>query len=150
MATPEPPTHADGSDQDWQLLLRLGELVRRHTFAACEELGLRPAQAEVLQQLVPGQLVRVTDLAHTHGCEVSNITGIADRLEAQGLVERKAVPGDRRAKALVLTPAGLQRRQQLLERLAQEPPELAPLSPADRRLLGRLLAAALPGQPRRG
>ena len=35
-----------------------------------------------------------------------NVTGIADRLSDEGLVERVAVPGDRRATVLRLTPAG--------------------------------------------
>ncbi|MGC1506230.1 MAG: MarR family transcriptional regulator [Sulfitobacter sp.] len=36
-----------------------------------------------------------------------NVTGIADRLSDEGLVERVAVPGDRRAIVLRLTPAGM-------------------------------------------
>ncbi len=36
-----------------------------------------------------------------------NVTGIADRLSEEGLVERVAVPGDRRATVLRLTQAGL-------------------------------------------
>jgi len=35
-----------------------------------------------------------------------NVTGIADRLSEEGLVERVAVPGDRRATVLRLTDAG--------------------------------------------
>ncbi|MEW9918496.1 MarR family winged helix-turn-helix transcriptional regulator [Marimonas sp. MJW-29] len=35
-----------------------------------------------------------------------NVTGIADRLSEEGLVERMAVPGDRRATVLRLTKAG--------------------------------------------
>lgn len=35
-----------------------------------------------------------------------NVTGIADRLGEEGLVERIAVPGDRRATVLRLTPMG--------------------------------------------
>ncbi|MBW4963102.1 MarR family winged helix-turn-helix transcriptional regulator [Sulfitobacter sp. CW3] len=35
-----------------------------------------------------------------------NVTGIADRLAEEGLVERVPVPGDRRAMILRLTPAG--------------------------------------------
>ena len=35
-----------------------------------------------------------------------NVTGLAARLEAEGLVERRARPGDRRAQLLRLTPKG--------------------------------------------
>ena len=36
-------------------------------------------------------------------CDNSNVTGIADRLEAAGLVERRPAEHDRRVKTLVLT-----------------------------------------------
>ncbi len=55
---------------------------------------------------------------HPHGLKMSqlsgvlrvsngNVTGIADRLSDEGLVERLAVPGDRRAIVLRLTEAGV-------------------------------------------
>lgn len=37
-----------------------------------------------------------------------NITGIVDRLEDEGLAERRPVAGDRRAYSVKLTPAGLE------------------------------------------
>jgi len=36
-----------------------------------------------------------------------NVTGIVDRLVANGLAERRAVPGDRRAQMVLLTPFGV-------------------------------------------
>lgn len=36
----------------------------------------------------------------------SNATGMIDRLEARGLLQRRAIPGDRRAHLVVLTAAG--------------------------------------------
>lgn len=35
-----------------------------------------------------------------------NVTGLADQLEREGLLLREAVPGDRRAIRLMLTPSG--------------------------------------------
>jgi DNA-binding MarR family transcriptional regulator len=35
----------------------------------------------------------------------SNATGLIDRLEQRGLLQRRATPGDRRAYRVVLTPA---------------------------------------------
>ncbi|MEO1689570.1 MAG: MarR family transcriptional regulator, partial [Pseudomonadota bacterium] len=35
-----------------------------------------------------------------------NVTALVDRLEADGLAERRAVPGDRRSSLVALTPAG--------------------------------------------
>lgn len=44
----------------------------------------------------------------------SNITGLVDRLEKRGLLDRQPVPGDRRAYHVVLTPAGRQLLAEIL------------------------------------
>ena len=46
----------------------------------------------------------MSSLAELLVCDASNITGIADRLEARGLVERRSVGADRRVKTLALHP----------------------------------------------
>src|SRR6187431_3214207 len=53
------------------------------------------------QQMVLGLLDEprpMGELAQHMHCDNSNITGIVDRLTERGLVERRAAPGDRRAK----------------------------------------------------
>ena len=40
-------------------------------------------------------------------CDNSNVTGIVDRLEALGLVERRPAERDRRVKAVALTEQGI-------------------------------------------
>jgi DNA-binding MarR family transcriptional regulator len=45
-------------------------------------------------------------LAEVLTCDASNITGIIDRLEKRGLVQREASASDRRVKNLVLTAEG--------------------------------------------
>src|SRR5581483_11979770 len=47
-------------------------------------------------------------LAEVLNCEASNLTGLVDKLENRGLVERQPDPGDRRVRLLALTEAGLQ------------------------------------------
>ncbi len=44
----------------------------------------------------------------------SNVTGMIDRLEARGLVQRMETPGDRRAYRVRLTAAGAGRMRQIL------------------------------------
>lgn len=71
-----------------------------------------------------------------------NVTGIADRLSDEGLVERTPVPGDRRAIILRLTPAG----QKEFARQAQAHEDwidkmLAGVSPADARAMAEGLQA---------
>ena len=49
-------------------------------------------------------------LAAALQCDNSNVTGIVDRLEAQGLVERRPAAHDRRVKTLVVTTEGVELR----------------------------------------
>src|SRR4051794_15053764 len=84
----------------------LGELVRpppRRGLAAAHE-GLTSVQAKLLGQLVRPLPMR--ELAALLGCDASNVTGIVDRLEAQGLARREADPHDRRVKRVIATSEG--------------------------------------------
>jgi DNA-binding MarR family transcriptional regulator len=72
-----------------------------------------------------------------------NVTGLAARLEAEGLVERRARPGDRRAQLLRLTAKG--RREFARQSAAHEgwiAELLAGLAPEERAALFRLLGRA--------
>jgi DNA-binding MarR family transcriptional regulator len=72
-----------------------------------------------------------------------NVTGLAARLEAEGLIERRSLPGDRRAQLLRLTPRG--RREFARQSAAHEAwvAELfSEIAPADRTALFRLLGCA--------
>jgi DNA-binding MarR family transcriptional regulator len=72
-----------------------------------------------------------------------NVTGLAARLEAEGLVERRARPGDRRAHLLRLTPRG--RRDFARQSAAHEAwiaELLAGVGETDRAALFRLLGRA--------
>lgn len=82
------------------------------------------------------------ELAERMSCEPSNATFIVDRLEANGHVERRAHPTDRRAKQLVLTPAGSELRARLLDLLAADSP-LQPLTRQEQRTLQQLLQRAV-------
>ncbi len=53
--------------------------------------------------------LRMSDLSTKLKVSNGNVTGIVDRLAGEGLVERIAVDGDRRAMRVRLTPAGITR-----------------------------------------
>src|SRR5689334_17012665 len=72
--------------------------------AAAGHQGLTSMQAKLLGQLVRPLPMR--ELAALLGCDASNVTGIVDRLEAQGLARREADPHDRRVKRVIATPEG--------------------------------------------
>jgi DNA-binding MarR family transcriptional regulator len=86
-------------------------------------------------------------LAGGLGCDASNITGVVDRLEARGLVQRKAAERDRRVKVLVVTERGLDLRRRLLLRMAEPPEPIRRLSPADQRALAQILRRAMAHPP---
>ncbi|WP_147264722.1 MarR family winged helix-turn-helix transcriptional regulator, partial [Streptomyces sp. NBRC 110611] len=76
-------------------------------------------------------------------CEPSNITGIVDRLESRGLVERRPDPADRRVKLAAPTAEGARTAEALRTSLhfAREP--LGELTNAERTLLKQLLQRML-------
>ena len=105
-------------------------------------MGLTPNDARALSALdVPGGRT-MRSLADEWGCDASNATWIVDRLETRGFAERRAIPGDRRVKLVVLTPAGAKARQKVLEGMYEAPPELVALPRASLEVLRSALAPA--------
>ncbi len=104
--------------------------------------SLTGAQARVLALLARDPLP-MRRIALQLKCEPSNITGIVDRLEARGLVERRPDPDDRRVKLAAATDEGRQTAVRLRESLhfAREP--LAGLSERERTTLRDLLRRML-------
>jgi DNA-binding MarR family transcriptional regulator len=107
----------------------------RDTDARVHELGLAPRQAKALRHLDPDVPLAMSRLAEALRCDNSNVTQIVDRLEADGLVQRRPAPHDRRVKALVLTQEGRRVRTELERRMTEPPPLLASLRGEDARLL---------------
>lgn len=67
----------------------------------------------------PGQGRSMNSLSETMGCDASNITGLVDRLENHGLIERTVDPQDRRVKLIKLSQKGLKCREQVLKGLSK-------------------------------
>jgi len=132
--------HADDhACRAWQLLVRFFFAQRGHLPSAADELS--PAQCHVLHLIEPERPLPMGRLADTLGCDASNVTGLVDRLEARGLVQRRPSDADRRVKVIRLTPSGSRLRAQLLRRVAGGSCRLTRLPPADRRALVRILEA---------
>lgn len=105
---------------------------------AAAEHTLTGAQARLLG-LLSLEPLPMRHLARKLRCEPSNVTGIVDRLETRGLVERRPDPGDRRVKLAAATAEGRRVAGSLRDSLdfAREP--LAGLSTAEREVLRDLL-----------
>lgn len=120
-------------------MLRLVGLTRAHFDEVCADFGLSPPQGHVLYALAPGRSVAMGELAGHMRCDASNITGLVDRLEAKGLVERRASASDRRVKTLAVTPEGTEVREKLAARLGEGPPSVAALEEEDREALRKVV-----------
>lgn len=109
---------------------------------AAAEHSLTGAQARLLG-LLSLEPLPMRRLAQKLKCEPSNVTGIVDRLEARGLVERRPDPSDRRVKLAAATEEGRRVAHSLRDslRFAREP--LAGLSREERVSLRDLLRRML-------
>jgi DNA-binding MarR family transcriptional regulator len=111
--------------------------------AIAERFDLSPVQAMTLFTLDPQAPVPMSSFAQQIRCEPSNVTVVIDKLEARGLVERRATSEDRRVKLLHLTDPGAELRARLVAAL-MEPPEWLLALPADeQRLLRDVFRRAL-------
>src|SRR5947208_16708193 len=132
------------ADQAWALLLQAAfERVHAHFAAAVAELDLAPVQAKALHELDIEPPISMRELAERLKSDPSNITGLIDRLEARGLVERRPDPKARRVKGLALTSAGAKMRECLFARLYSAPRSVAELSQPDQRALRDVLQRIL-------
>jgi DNA-binding MarR family transcriptional regulator len=127
----------------WGLIFQLAFANKARFIAAVGEFELTPVGAHALRLLDEHRPLTMSELADALACDASNVTGVVDRLEHRGLVERRPGKGDRRVKTLALTPAGVEIRRRVLERLSEPPAEILELSSGDQRALRDILRRAL-------
>jgi DNA-binding MarR family transcriptional regulator len=137
-ASPKPDPGRDA----WILLLQLLRAEQGALLAVWAEFGLSSAQGDLLCSLQPERPSTMVSIAKELNCHDSNVTGLIDKLEQRGLVERRSDPKDRRVNLIVLTPPGIQLREQLLLRIYAPLPFIATLPVRDKRLLRDLLQRA--------
>lgn len=104
------------------------------------DLGMTPATLGALVRL--GEPRTMGEIAELLRCDPSNVTGIADALEARGLARRRPSEADRRVKALELTAKGEKLRQRAFGELSEPPDWLRALSAEDQKTLRDLLRRA--------
>jgi DNA-binding MarR family transcriptional regulator len=107
---------------------------------AVQPFGLSAPAARALLGIVSPIPMRV--LAELLACDPSYLTGIADQLEAAGLVVR-AAGADRRVKLLGLTETGKETRNRIVETVAAADRFSTRLTAAGRTQLALLLAKLL-------
>ncbi|MEU5592528.1 MarR family transcriptional regulator [Streptomyces sp. NPDC020298] len=143
MSTPQKTRRPD--ELTMEVVELIGDVVSRFYVdyeEAAGEHALTGAQARLLS-LLSVEPLPMRKLAQKLKCEPSNVTGIVDRLEARGLVERRPDPADRRVKLAAATDEGGRVARELRDglRFAREP--LAGLSDEERLALRDLLRRML-------
>jgi DNA-binding MarR family transcriptional regulator len=121
-------------------LTQLGALASMGFADRLVPLGLTPAHAGVLRAVAaePGRSQQA--IAKELGVLPSRLVALVDELEAEGLVERRRNPDDRRHHALHLTTDGLARIVQIGNAAQQNAHELlGALDAKEQATLGRLL-----------
>jgi DNA-binding MarR family transcriptional regulator len=124
-----------------EVLSLLGEMTTRfygEYDAAAAAHELTGAQARLLAIVAAGP-APMSQIAAVLDCEPSNITGLADRLTARGLITREPSPTDRRVKLITATAAGIELSGKVWAALDFAAQPLAALSDADRITLRDLL-----------
>src|SRR5215472_15441916 len=90
----------DDARRAWQLLVKFFFSQRERLPSLAGPLDLSPVQCHVLHLIEPERPLPMGQLAETLGCDASNVTGLVDRLETRGLVQRQPSAGDRRVRVI--------------------------------------------------
>ena len=90
----------------WFRLIRLEARMQVAITERLREIGLSVPQCDVLTTLTEQEGVSQQVLARRLYVTKGNISGLLDRLETAGLVERRSTQADRRQYEIYLTPVG--------------------------------------------
>jgi DNA-binding MarR family transcriptional regulator len=123
------------------VLLHTAGQVEARLEKSLAESGLTLAKFAVLDQLLAaGEPLSLSRLAERISCVKSNVTQLVDRLESDGLVQRRDDPADRRGVLATVTASGKKRHKAAVAALGvAEAAAFAALSSREREQLRRLL-----------
>jgi DNA-binding MarR family transcriptional regulator len=111
VGTAEPPCGIDD-----ERILTFGLLLESHArltrlldrvLQASDGISLQTYEVLLRVSRAPGGYITMSELADAVSLTTGGITRLADRLEVDGLVERRSCPTDRRKVHLTLTPQGM-------------------------------------------
>ncbi|MGD0639429.1 MAG: MarR family transcriptional regulator [Roseiarcus sp.] len=90
----------------WFRFIRLESRLQLAVAERLREIGLSVPQCDVLTTLTEAEGISQQELAKRLYVTKGNISGLLDRLEDAGLVERRSIAADRRQYAIYLTQSG--------------------------------------------
>lgn len=143
------PIVSPGEHLSAPLLLRLARRMQAEGESALAPSGQRARHVVALTLLRDLGEIGQSDLTATLGLDPTNVVALLNELEADGLVERRRLPQDRRRHTVSLTRAGKRRLAEIERMLAGvEQRVLSALTPNEQANLYRLLqrATASPGR----
>jgi DNA-binding MarR family transcriptional regulator len=128
------------AEEVWRRMFGFVMYTRPQRDEVLRRLGLTPNEARSLFSLDGERSRTMKELAAIWRCDASTATWNVNRLEQLGLAERRAHPGDRRVRRVVLTERGVATKAALLEGMYALPPALLELSTEQLRTLDEILA----------
>jgi DNA-binding MarR family transcriptional regulator len=126
-------------------LLEVTQRVQHVVSIVAARHDLTPQQIGLLRLLDEPMSMR--EFAEDLSCDPSNVTGLVDRAERLGLVQREPDPRDRRIRMLTLTPKGRRSRDRVNRELASELADELGLSGATSTMIAGLLGSVSHQRP---
>jgi len=84
-------------------LLHAFKVLQKHFYELADEYNLAPAQLGALEKLWHQDGLTITELGDKLNLKTSTVTALADRMERDGLLQRKRNDEDRRVVRIYLT-----------------------------------------------
>jgi len=132
------------------MLVQVATRAKHGLIKLAESHDLTVVQMQTLGVMQPGEPIPMNMVSCFLACDASNVTGIVDRLLAQGYIQRQENPQDRREKMISLTSRGTALRQEILVAMADyELPEFKRLNETQLGQLKAILAILLDAPAKR-
>ena len=127
------------------LFRRLGAQMRHLVAEEVADAGLTPVQFLILGWLDEPR--SMGSLGECMGMDASTVTGSIDRLEEEGLVERRPDPADRRVRLIHITTDGAEFRDRVHRRIGARSPVADRLTVDEIGTMVELMRKAVDGSP---
>ncbi|MDL2363004.1 MAG: MarR family transcriptional regulator [Patescibacteria group bacterium] len=117
---------------------------KQHMAVIMEQHQMTPIQGILLVLFEPAEGRTMQELSSMMACDASNTTGLIDRLDTHGLIERTVDPNDRRVKVISLSDKGFALRAKVLEAISKnEAADMQRLTNIEQEQLAKLLSKLL-------
>ena len=103
-------------NQSFQYLIMINQILfQKKALSSLIKIGLTPGQPKILDYLGRHDGSMQKDIAY--GCQIdpATLTGVLERMEEKGLVERRMMNGNRRSSYVYLTENGREKGKKVAE-----------------------------------